>query len=252
MRPLFVFHSSYARIRDEKEESIKYIYSIKTNNEEFSLNKNDKILIKRNSIIESTVSNLKRGDLFLPIESIGESAAKNDDKIIKLSKLSEVASQVKIYKERLKEKSTSFRDLRNFGASYLNKYYYDKHFINSKEFHLPRRKKNWDIICNYLNISSIDRDISYVAWKGRSDVKSLKLIYKEIIQYLVSKDLISKMDSEYCINKVKGQIKSNHLIFFNKLQGKIENFTLIDFSKMILSNIKNQLEFYVVKTITKH
>jgi hypothetical protein len=240
------------RIRDEKEESIKYIYSIKTNDEEFSLNEKDKILIKRNSIIESTVSNLKRGDLFLPIDSIGKSAAKNDNKIIKLNKLSEVASQVKTYKESLKEKRTSFRDLQNFGASYLNKYYYDKRFINSKEFHLPRRKKNWDIICSYLNISNTDRDISYVAWKGRSDVESLKLIYKEIIHFLVSEDLISKMYSEYCVNAVTGQIKTNHRIFFNKLQEKIENFTLIEFSKMILSNIINQLEFYQVNTIAKH
>jgi hypothetical protein len=91
-----------------------------------------------------------------------------------------------------------------------------------------------------------------VAWKGRSDVESLKMIYKEIIHFLVFEDLISKMYSEYCVNAVTGQIKTNHRIFFNKLQEKIENFTLIDFSKMILSNIINQLEFYQVNTIAKH
>jgi hypothetical protein len=236
----------------EKEIDEKYTYSINTIDEEFSLCEDDKILILQNSIIESTVSRLNRGDLFIPVDTIEKSTAKNDNKVIKMNKLSEVDPAVKNYKERLKVANNSFRALQNLGATYINENYYDKYFIHSKEFHLPQRKQNWDIICGYLNISNTDRDISYMAWKGRADINSLKIMYSGIISFLIEEELMGVTESDFCVAMVKEEIEKKHINSFNILKDKIEDFTLYNFTKMILSNIKNQLEFYVVKTITKH
>lgn len=239
------------RKKTEQEKSLNTIEITNTNNTVLNLNENDVVLLKKNTTIESRVAGLKKGDLYITLKSLEKDLSNEGNSVININKLSKITAQIKEYKKNLQVKKTPFKDLQKNGATYKNETYFNNKFLKSEEFHLPRRKRNWDVICSYLNISDSDRDLSYIAWKGRADINSLKKMYSDVISFLLEEELMGSMDSNSCIIKVKAEIEQKHFNSYDNLKAKIEDFTTLNYAQIVLANIKNQLVFNEVKSIIK-
>jgi hypothetical protein len=216
----------------------------------FDLKENDQVLIEKNSIIEISACQLKKGDTFICLQELQESLNEKNNKSINIDKLSRVPEKVKNYKSDLSLKNNVFKNLKFLGVSYSKEKYFNEHYLESNKFNLPLRKSDWKIICDYLNISEINRDMTFIAWYGRKKINIIKSIYSEILHLLIDKSLLGQMENVICINTVVLFLESNHNEYLEELKVKIEDFNIQDFSKTILSNIIQHLTFNQVKSIT--
>jgi hypothetical protein len=216
----------------------------------FDLYENDQVLIEKNSIIEIGACQLKKGDTFICLQELQESLKEKNNKSINIDKLTKVPENVKNYKSDLALKNNVFKNLKFLGVSYSKEKYFNEHYIESDQFNLPLRKSDWKIICDYLNISEINRDMTFIAWYGRKKMNIIKSIYTDILHLLIDNSLLGQMESATCINEAVVLLESNHNEYLEELKLKIEDFNIQDFSKTILSNIIQQLTFNQVKSIT--
>lgn len=216
----------------------------------FEFNENGKVLIEKNSIIEIGSYQLKKGDRFICIRELQESLKEKNNKIINIDKLTRVPEKVKSYKSLLALKNNVFKNLKLLGVSYSREKYFNEHYLESDTFNLPLRKSDWKIICDYLNISEINRDMAFIAWYGRKKMNVIKSIYKDTLLFLIKNNLLGQMDSIISVKDVVLLLESNHNEYLEEMKVKIDDFDKNDFSKMILSNIIQQLTFNEVKSIT--
>ena len=237
--------------RDELNRTKVSIETVLGHNYDFD--ESDKVLIKENSIIKISPNQLKKGDAFLSIKELEESLKLKNNQLINLDKLTEVPENAQKYKSELRLKSNAFKSLQLLGASYISENYFNKEFIKSEEFHLPLKKSDWQIICDYLNISENNRDITFIAWYGRKEKNNIKKIYTNVLQILIEKDLLGEIESENSIAFTLKELEKKDKEYKNyleKLESEIEDFNLYDFAKTILSNITQELSFNEVRSVT--
>ena len=118
----------------------------------------------------------------------------------------------------------------------------EKHLI--KPSIIPKKKKDWGIICEFLNINHSDQQLSFIAYYGRIKQNELKQMYKSIINLLLENNWIGTIEDSLILNSVSQIVKHHNAIFNTTDSSEIE-----EFSESIITTILSQLTLTEVKTI---
>ena len=213
-------------------------------NEKIIISSNEKILLQKDSLIYIKASALKVGDYMLRNSDISELYKSTD----LYDKLVNYPQGVLNYQNRLFKKENVHNVLINKGLSietqyhFKNKYLIETHL--SKPSIIPKRKKDWGIICEFLNINHSDQQLSFIAYYGRSNQNELKLMYKEIIELLIENNWIGTIEDSLILNSVS-KIVSHH----NSIFKTTDSTEIREISESIITTILNQLTLTEVKTI---
>ena len=213
-------------------------------NENLTLPANEKILLQRNSLFYIKASAILVGDYMLRNSDISELYKTND----LFDKLVNYPQEVLNYQNRLFKRENAHSILINKGLSietqshFKNKYLIEKQLI--KPSIIPKRKKDWAIICEFLNINHSDQHLSFIAYYGRRKQNELKQMYKTIIELLLENSWIGTIEDSLILNSVS-QIVSQHNAIFKTT----DSTEIKEISESIISTILNQLKLTEVKTI---
>ncbi|MGX5852441.1 hypothetical protein ACWKW6_02305 [Dyadobacter jiangsuensis] len=77
---------------------------------------------------------------------------------------------------------------------------------NQKDFHLPRSKNDWDIVCRCLNIEDVQH--TWMVHKCRKDLNNLKRAYAAIIALLAENSCLGINVTDDVIDQVGGILES--------------------------------------------
>ena len=116
------------------------------------------------------------------------------------------------------------------------------------EYIVPKRKSDWRLICDLLEISAIDRDIAFLEYYGRLRKDELKRMYRLIIDLLIENDWVGSSENPIVIEEVS-KIISFYKGFFNE----VEDFSLHNEAENIIKLIINHIQpnFIEIQSIKK-
>ena len=215
-------------------------------NDNLTIPSNEKVLLQRDSLLYVKARALKIGDRIIRDSDITGLFQSNDF----YDKLVNIPQDVLSYQKQLFTKKNIYKILKNKGISYKNQNYFDKTYaielVNEQTFRIPRRKKDWAIICEFLNIEDSYQQLSFIAYYGRSKQNELKKVYKTTIELLIENKWIGSIENPLIIESVSKIVKQHNTIF--NLSDSIE-ITEDEVSESIISTIFSQLEFTEIKTI---
>lgn len=207
---------------------------------------NEEVLLQRDSLFYVKARALKNGDRIIRDSDIADLFQSNDF----YDKLVDIPHDVLEYQKQLFAKKNIYNFLKNKGISYQHRNYFDRtyalEFVDEQKFRIPRRKKDWAIICEFLNINDSDKQLSFVAYYGRSKQNELKQLYKTIIELLIENNWLGTIENPLIIESVSEIVKQHNTIFNISDSSEI---TEVDVSESIISTIISQLEFTAIKTI---
>lgn len=235
------FNNKLIKKRENKEYLIYTILGI-----EYVEKENTSILIRKNTLISSCISQLNIGDYFILQSEV--SSAISRDKLV--DKLSKVPDSVIRFQIQLSKHDNVYNILKKLGLEYIDgKYFNQKYVIDSKDFStdkfiLPKKKEHWKIICEFLGINSNDMFQAWIAHYGRKHLNEIKIIYKQIYDLCLLNNYLSEIDNPDLILKVSTYIENNISIFEND-----EEINPKEIAKSILSSLINELIFHEVKEI---
>lgn len=237
------------------EEEIEYTNSDKeSNNETVLINQN----LENELTISSTEKVLLQKDTLLYVKAgslrISDFIVRNND-ILNLFKaddlydnLVNIPSSVLNYQTQLFAKNNVYKTLKSRAISYQNQNYFDANYvideIANKNFRIPRRKKDWGIICDFLNIDHSAQQLAFIAYYGRSKQNELKKMYKSIIDLLLENNWIGSIEDPNIIASVSDLVYQYNSIF--KTTDTIE---IREISESVISTILDQLKFIEISTI---
>ena len=213
-------------------------------NDNTFISSNERVFLQRDSLLHVKARALKIGDNIIREADINNLFESKDfyDKFVDIPK------DVFIYQEQLFSKKNIYNILKNRGISYKHQNYFDREYlinsVDEQSFKIPRRKKDWAIICEFLNISDSDKQLSFIAYYGRSKQNELKQMYKTIIKLLIENNWLGTIQNPLILESVSEIVKHHNTIF--NVSDSIE---ITEISESIISNIFNQLEFTEIKTL---
>jgi len=173
------------------------------------LTPNAKVLINiQGEILQITANEVISGQHF----ATSSGFFKQIDKQAIASKLTQISDEAKNWKKSLVEKSGKEHNLYNllqerglsikpttFESNYLDR------FCNGEHLSLPRSRKDWQIVGDYLGISDIAG--AWINHKGWSSQNSLRQAYEQVIKAVLD-HYASEMESENTlINRVNDLIQ---------------------------------------------
>ncbi|EAQ42523.1 hypothetical protein [Polaribacter sp. MED152] len=215
-------------------------------NDNLMIPSNEKVLLQRDSLLYVKARALKIGDRIIRDSDITGLFQSNDF----YDKLVNIPQDVLSYQKQLFTKKNIYKILKNKGISYQYQNYFDKNYavelVNEQTFRIPRRKKDWAVICEFLNINDSDQHLSFIAYYGRSKHNELKKVYKTIIELLIENNWIGSIENPLIIESVSKIVKQHNTIFNISDSNEI---TEDEVSESIISTIFSQLEFTEIKTI---
>ncbi|PWG05217.1 hypothetical protein [Polaribacter aquimarinus] len=215
-------------------------------NDNLAIPSNEEVLLRRDSLLYVKARALKIGDRIIRDSDISGLFQSNDF----YDKLVDIPHDVFGYQKQLFAKKNIYKVLKNKGISYQHQNYFDRtyalEFIDEQKFRIPRRKKDWAIICEFLNINDSDKQLSFIAYYGRSKQNELKQMYKTIIQLLTENNWLGTIENPLILESVSEIVKQHNTIF--KISDSSE-ITEVEVSESIISTIFSQLEFTEIKTI---
>ena len=206
---------------------------------------NEKILLQRDTLIYIKAGGLKVGDFVLFNSDILDIYKSNKlyDKLVK------IPNDVISFQSKLFRVNNVFKLLKYKGISYQNQNYFDQTYlvesVDENNFRIPRRKKDWEIICEFLNINHSNQQLSFIAYYGRSKQNELKQMYKSIIDTLFMNNWIGAIENPIIVDSVTIIVNEYQHVFNTVNTDEVEEIT-----KTILSTILNQLKFTEITTIT--
>ena len=213
-------------------------------NDKITISSNENILLQRDSLIYIKASALKVGDYILRNSDISELYKSSD----LYDKLVDIPKDVLLFQNQLYKNNNIYKILKNKGISYQHQNYFDQTYalesVDEKSFRIPRRKKDWEIICEFLNINQSDQQLSFIAYYGRTMQNELKLMYMSIIELLIENNWIGTIKDPVIISAVSKIVEQNNNIFNTKESYEVEEIT-----QSIISTILSQLKFIEIKTI---
>lgn len=211
---------------------------------ELKLSSAEKVLSRKDSIFYVKATTLEIGDFIIRNSDISE-LYKSDNLFNKLVKIPE---DILKYQNLLFRKVNIYQILKNKGISYQHENYFNNNYVLEKfdknTFRIPRRKKDWGIICDYLNINYSDQQLSFIAYYGRSRQNELILIYKSIIKLLLQNNWIGAIGNPAIVRSV-----SDIVIQYNTIFQSTDKDEILEISESIISTILNQLTFTEIQTI---
>ena len=213
---------------------------------EFKIPVNEPILLQRDTIINTRAEALCIGDMFLIHEDLKKIML--DDGLH--DKLSEIPNRIRNYQDELRQVDNIYAILKHRGISYKTKSYFESHYllsseeINESTIRIPRKKKDWAIICDFLTKDPNDRDMAFIAYYGRSKRNKVNEMYKEVIKLFIEKSYFGSVENPEVIEKIKGIIDKYEEIF-----EKIEDYNPYEIGESISKTILNQLSFFEVKQL---
>ena len=215
-------------------------------NENLTITSNEKVLLQKDSLLYVKAGALKIGDLIIRNSDIASLFQSNDF----YDKLVDIPHNVLTYQKQLFAKNNIYKILKNKGISYQHQNYFDKTYaiqlVDKHTFRIPRRKKDWAIICELLNINDSDKQLSFVAYYGRSKQNELKQMYKTILELLIENNWLGSIENPLIIEAVSEIVEQHNTIFNVSDSSEI---TKVEVSESIISSIFSQFEFTEIKTI---
>ena len=235
------FNNKEKKESDNKEYVVNTIQGI-----EYVEKGNTTILIRKNTLISSCISQLNIGDDFI-LQSEVSSAISRDKLVDKLSKVPDSVIEFQI---QLSKYDNVYNTLEKLGLEYIHSIYFNqKYVIDSKDFSLdkfilPKKKEHWKIICEFLGINSNDMYQAWIAHYGRKHLNEIKKIYKQIYDLCLKNNYLSEIENPDLISKASIYIENNISIFEND-----EEINTKEIAKSILSSMTNEINFQEVKEI---
>ena len=213
-------------------------------NDNLTIYSNEEILLKRDSLIYVKARALKIGDYILGNSDVSE-FYKSDDIY---DKLINYPNEVLYYQNRLFNEKDAYKRLMSKGLSIDTEYHFKKRYLIKEPVRnpsiIPKKKKDWAIICEFLNISDSDKQLSFIAYYGRSKQNELKQMYKTFIELLIENNWLGTIENPLILESVSEIVKQHNTIFNVSASSEIT-----EIAESIISNIFNQLEFTEIKTL---
>lgn len=226
------------------ENEIHSVIINENSENELKVASTEKVLLQKDSLFYVKAETLKAGDLIIRNSDISD--LYKSDKLY--DKLVNIPHNVLSYQNLLHNKSKVYQTLKIKGISYKHQNYFNSNYLldidQEQKFRIPRRKKDWAIICEYLNINHSDQQLSFIAYYGRSMQNDLKRMYKSIIGLLLENNWIGTIEDPVIINSVSKIVNQYNSIFNAK-----DTTEIIDISESIISTILSQLTFTEIQTI---
>lgn len=236
---------------DDDEETIKHQFSAErynitclTDENELILDSHQNVYVLRQNFIRIPASDLIEGDFILnetsfSIDIVNETLFQN---------LETIPDSVKYFKYELNKIPNVFERLKNKGLNIEGRYYFnttylsDKREFKPKEFRLPR-KEDWTLICEFLDISSKDKNLGYVArYKSKSQIKNL---YLELLKYLFENQEFANIAAPHVQENLLAIVAQYDRLF----KSEDDTYDLDEFTNSIVMNIKNEVENYFEEII---
>jgi len=136
----------------EKKSNAKSVIINQNLEIELTISSTEKVLLQKDTLLYVKAGRLKIGDFFV----------RNNDilNLFKADKLYDnlvnIPSSVLNYQTKLSANNNIYKTLKNKGISYQHQNYFDANYVIDElaeiSFRIPRRKKDWAIICDFLNI----------------------------------------------------------------------------------------------------
>jgi hypothetical protein len=205
----------------------------------------EKVLVQKDSLVQVYASTLKKGDLFIRNEEILQ-LYKSD---IFYEKLASIPQDVLKYQNQLFSQHNAYETLKRRGISYKHQNYFDNHYVleiyNDENFRIPRRKKDWAIICEFLNISDSAQQLAFIAYYGRNKQNLLRQMYESIIERLLENNWIGIIEDPSIVKSVS-EIVNRYSDIFTQV---LEYSTIEEIAESIISTILQQLTFTEIQSI---
>lgn len=213
---------------------------------ELNLSQKSEVLIQRNTIIVGKVIDLKKGDYFISIDELNSSI--NYDKLI--DRLSNVPTAVQRFQIELSERSEHdkiYKILESRGLHYSSEAYFNSKYIISRDrfndslFIMPRKRRHWELICEFLNIENNDMSQTWIAYYGRKHINEVKDIYRYILDLFLKNNYLGQAENPALIEVVTNYIRNREDVFDYG-----DEFDPVEITKSMVSSILNILEFHQV------
>tara|TARA_B110000114_G_scaffold110585_1_gene116111 strand:+ start:918 stop:3233 length:2316 start_codon:yes stop_codon:yes gene_type:complete len=228
----------------DKESNNKSVIINQNLENEVTISSTEKILLQKDTLLYVKARSLRVTDLII----------RNND-ILNLFKadvlydnLVNIPSSVLNYQTQLFSKKNVYKALKNRAISYQNQSYFDANYvideIAKKDFRIPKRKKDWKIICDFLNIDHSAQQLAFIAYYGRSKQNELKKMYKSIIDLLLENNWLGSIEDPNIVASVSDLVYQYNSIF--KTNDTIE---IREISESVITTILDQLKFTEIKTI---
>jgi len=228
----------------EKKEKTALIKINQSLDNELTISSTEKILLQKDTLIYVKAIRLKIGDFIVrnrDVFSLFNANNLYDD-------LVNIPSSVINYQTELSENKNIYKILKQQGISYQHQNYFDGNYVKSESseisFRIPRRKKDWAIICEFLNIDHSTQQLSFIAYYGRSKQNELKKMYKSVIDLLLKNNWIGTIEDPNIVASV-----SELVIQYKTIFNTDDTIEIREISESIISTILNQLKFTEIQTI---
>lgn len=228
----------------EIENDIKSIIINQYLPNEVTILSSEKVLLQKDTLIYIKAGLLNKGDFIIRNSDISQLYKSNN----LYNKLVSIPEDILNYQNKLFKFKNVYQILKNKGISYQHKNYFENNYVLEKNdvdsFRIPRRKKDWAIICEFLNINYSEQELSFIAYYGRTKQNELKELYKLIINLLLENNWMGTIEDVNIIKSISNIVNQYNYIF----QTNVEN-EIFEISESIIATILNQLIFTEIKTI---
>jgi hypothetical protein len=202
-----------AVVPDKNERQNRYMV-VTTDGQERELRAGQRILLKRSVFIDTYVQELVHGDEFILMNEVNESLDVNNI----IDKYSRIPESVKDFQVRLNDYENVFELLKWKGLEIQTSNYFYSHYCKNKNeittdnFILPRRKNDWRLICEILDIEQLEMETAWVVHFGRRNINILKDLCFGILQKWLNEEQFSEQDDAALIKEITSEVRSEVLV----------------------------------------
>lgn len=242
--------------RNDEELEIGATFSEKVNDKEllivttknitYRLRGSNEVLLQKNYVRSCRASKLKVKDSFISMTEIRNAI----DKDTIVNKLSKLPNSVVNFQLELSKSTGIYKILEKLGLEYKNEKYFNEKYVLKEEvctrekFILPKRKRHWKIICEYLGISSNDMLQAWISHYGRKHINEIKELYKFIFNFCIENNYLGEIENPKLITEIAEYLETKKNVFENE-----DEVNTLELAKSITSSIINELSFHEIKEI---
>jgi hypothetical protein len=225
---------------ENNKESVIVNQNLET---ELTISSSEKVLLKRDYLLDVEAGKIQVGDYILRYTDITKLYKSTNF----YDNLANIPKNVMEFQNELFYDNNVYEKLRKEGISYIRQNYFDSTYVvetSGDNFKIPRRKMDWEIICNYLSISKSDQQLSFIAYYGRSKRNELIKMYKSILNLLLENNWIGSIGNPEILTAVTKIVDQFDFIFKDVI-----DFSSINEAEFLINTILDQLTFTEIQTI---